>query len=156
MKLLRLDSDVFPVSNYERSRMKALGISEMVEVNGDTPEEIVQYGRDADIVMVISNYLPAKVIDHLDKCKLIMRRGTGYDKIDVASATAKGILIANLPAFAVTDVADHAIMLMLAVSKNLHKLMTGADSRDWVNLKQSGTGTRVFTATIPWNLTWSA
>jgi len=148
MKLLRLDSDVFPVSDYERRRMKELGISEMVEINGNTAEEIIQYGNDADIVMVISNYLPTKVIDHLDKCRLIMRRGTGYDKIDVERATEKGILVANLPSFAITDVADHAIMLMLAVSKNLNKLMMGVDSRDWVNLKKSVKGTRVSGKTL--------
>ena len=148
MKLLRLDSDVFPVSEYERRRVKELGISEMVEINGDTPEEIIQYGSDADIVMVVSNYLPTKVIDHLDKCRLIMRRGTGYDKIDVERATERGIMVANLPSFAVTDVADHAIMLMLAVSKNLNKLLTGVDGRDWVNLKKSLKGTRVSGKTL--------
>lgn len=148
MKLLRLDSEVFPVSDYERQRLSELGFSEIVEINGNTPEEIIACGKDADIVVVISGYLPAKVIDKLDKCRLIMRRGTGCDKIDIDRATERGIMVANLPAFAIEDVADHAIMLMLAVARNLHKLLGGVDGRDWVNLKKSVKNTRVSGKTL--------
>lgn len=145
MKILRLDSLVFPVSAYERKSWKLLGFSQFDEINGDTQEEIIAHGRDADVVVVISNYLPARVIDGFRNCRLIMRRGTGCDKIDIDRATEKGILVANLPAFATEDVADNAIMLMLAVARNLNTLINAVSDRDWVERKKKSrqTSTRV-------------
>lgn len=145
MKILRLDAKVFPVSDYERESWKNLGFTRIDEINGDTPEDIIAHGGDADVVVVISNYLPAHVIDGLKKCRLIMRRGTGCDKIDIGRATEKGIMVANLPAFAAGDVADNAIMLMLAVARNLKCLMSAVDDRDWLKRKQDAvrTSTRI-------------
>jgi len=136
MKMLRLDSELLVVTQYERDRLHALGFDEIDEINGDTPEEIIEHGRDADMVMVMSNYLPERVIESFEKCIAIIRRGTGCDKISIPTATKKGILVANLPAFAIEDVADHAMMLLLALARKLPYQEKALASRDWVNMKK--------------------
>ena len=148
MKMLRLDSVVFPVPKEERDRLKALGFTEIDEINGDTPEEIIEHGRDADMVMVTSNYLPRKVIEKLDNCKAIIRRGTGCDKIDIGTATERGIMVANLPAFAFTDVADHAMLLMLALARHLPVIEKAIEQRDWSNIKKNVEHTRIYGKTL--------
>lgn len=137
MKMLRLDSRIFPVTNQEREKLKSLGFTEIDEINGDTPEEIIEHGKDADMVMVTSNYLPAKVINSFEKCIAIIRRGTGCDKISIPTATEKGIMVVNLPVFATEDVADHAMALMLALARNIPLSERAVPSRDWVNIKQT-------------------
>ena len=136
MKLLRLDSHTFPVSETERKHLKEIGFNEVVEIQGYTPQEIIENGKDADVVVVISNYLQAKVITKLRNCRAIMRRGTGCDKIDIDCATEHGIVVANLPDFANKIVADHAMMLLLAVARKLPVMQNAIQSRDWVRIRK--------------------
>lgn len=137
MKVLRLDSLTFPVSAAERHRLHEIGFTEVVEIQGSTPQEIIENGIDAEVVMVISNYLGADVIEGLKKCRAIMRRGTGCDKIDVDYATEKGIIVANLPDFASSVVAEHALMLMLALARKLPVMQQAMESRDWIAIRQA-------------------
>lgn len=51
--------------------------------------------------------------------KVISRIGIGYDNVDVAAATAAGVIVCNAPDAPSVSTAEHALMLMLAVVKNL-------------------------------------
>ncbi len=59
------------------------------------------------------------VIDTLRKCRVIARTGVGVDNVDVAAASARGIVVTNVPDYGVDEVADHAIALMLACNRGL-------------------------------------
>jgi lactate dehydrogenase-like 2-hydroxyacid dehydrogenase len=59
------------------------------------------------------------VIDRLERCRIIVRAGVGYDQIDVAAAAARGIPVCNVPDYGTTEVADHAIALMLGLARGL-------------------------------------
>jgi len=133
MKILRLDAETFPPSQQERDVYHEMGFEDTVEMQGKTPEEIIAAGRDADFVVVVSNYLRANVIKEFQKCRAIMRRGTGCDKIDVDFATERGIIVSNLPVFAITDVADHAILLMLALARMLPQVSRAVETKTWLD-----------------------
>lgn len=148
MKMLRLDSKVFAVSPQERAGLRDLGFTEIDEINGNTPQEIICHGKDADMVMVTSNYLQKEVIESFSKCRAIIRRGTGCDKIDLKAATEKGIMVVNLPAFASGDVADHAILLMLALARHLPFLETAIERREWVGISSIVHPTRIAGKTL--------
>lgn len=143
MKVVRLDSTTFPVHELERKYLREMGFTEIVEIEGTTPDEIIEAGRDAEAIIVISNYLRANVIDELKNCKAIIRKGTGCDKIDLDRATEKGIIVTNLPDFANQDVADHAILLMLAVARKLPVMQKSMETRDWINVKIQNELTRI-------------
>ena len=66
--------------------------------------------------------LPAKVIDRLSRCRIISRLGTGTDKIDVAAASQKGIIVTNVPTFCTEEQADHTMALLLALARKLPKM----------------------------------
>ena len=51
--------------------------------------------------------------------KVISRIGIGYDNVDVAAATAAGVIVCNAPEAPSVSTAEHALMLMLAIVKNL-------------------------------------
>lgn len=51
--------------------------------------------------------------------KVISRIGIGYDNVDVAAATAAGVIVCNAPDAPSVSTAEHTLMLMLAVVKNL-------------------------------------
>lgn len=75
----------------------------------------------ADVDAIIVNLAPlnADVIRHLSRCKVISRYGVGYDNVDVAAATAKGIWVANVPDYCGEDVSDQALALFLSCVRNV-------------------------------------
>lgn len=54
--------------------------------------------------------------------KVVSRMGIGYDNIDVAAATAAGVVVCNGPESPTVSTAEHAMALMLAVTKELPSL----------------------------------
>jgi lactate dehydrogenase-like 2-hydroxyacid dehydrogenase len=59
------------------------------------------------------------VIQRLDSCRIITRLGVGYDLIDIAAAGARGIAVCNVPDYGTTEVADHAIALLLSFTRGV-------------------------------------
>jgi phosphoglycerate dehydrogenase-like enzyme len=59
--------------------------------------------------------LGADAIAKAAKCRIVVRGGVGFDNIDRAAAGARGIAVCNTPDYGTTDVADHAIAMMLTL-----------------------------------------
>ena len=59
------------------------------------------------------------LVERLDSCRILVRAGVGYDHIDIAACGARGIPVCNVPDYGTTEVADHAIALMLALARGL-------------------------------------
>ena len=59
------------------------------------------------------------VIGRLESCRIITRLGVGYDLIDVAAAGARGIAVCNVPDYGTTEVADHALALLLSLTRGV-------------------------------------
>ncbi len=55
----------------------------------------------------------------LPELKVVVRRGIGYDNVDVAACAAHGVAVCNTPDGPTVSTAEHALMLLLAVSKRL-------------------------------------
>jgi lactate dehydrogenase-like 2-hydroxyacid dehydrogenase len=51
------------------------------------------------------------------QCKIVIRNGVGYDNIDIEAWGRHGIPVCNVPDYGTTEVADHAIALMLAFTR---------------------------------------
>lgn len=48
-----------------------------------------------------------------------MRAGIGLDRIDLAAAESRGVMVRNTPGYGTQEVADHALMLMLTCIRQL-------------------------------------
>jgi C-terminal binding protein len=66
--------------------------------------------------------LSRETIARLERCRVIVRAGVGYDNIDVEAARERGIPVVNVPDYCVEEVADSAIGLMLALTRGLSEL----------------------------------
>jgi phosphoglycerate dehydrogenase-like enzyme len=66
-----------------------------------------------------------------DKCRIAIRAGVGFDNMDVKGWGARGIPVCNVPDYGTTEVADHAIALMLTLVRGttLYSERLTADTR---------------------------
>jgi D-3-phosphoglycerate dehydrogenase len=101
------------------------------------PDEIIPYVEECDALFAVSVNLPTPVIESLKRCKVISRLGTGTDKIDVATATKKGIIVTNVPYFCVQEQADHTMMLLLALERKLPRMMNSIYTGTWNQAKRA-------------------
>ena len=72
-----------------------------------------------DGLMVFRQWVRAEDIARMPKVRAIVRMGVGYDRIDRAAAAARGIMVCNVPDYGTTEVADHAVALMMALRRGL-------------------------------------
>ena len=75
--------------------------------------------READAIMTWRTHINAEAIERLERCKLIVRMGVGFDIVDVAAAATKGIPVSNVPDYCTNEVADHTIALLLTIVRGI-------------------------------------
>jgi D-3-phosphoglycerate dehydrogenase len=82
-------------------------------------QELVAKVPGVDILVGARNRMNRNVLDKADKVFFIQQCGAGYDNIDLKAARERGINVSNAGGAGVIPVAEHTLMLMLAISKNL-------------------------------------
>jgi len=75
--------------------------------------------RDADVALVMAAPIPKKLLAQATRLKFIQKLGAGVDRIDLDVCRQKGIGVARLQAGNAIPVAEHTILLMLAVYRQL-------------------------------------
>lgn len=71
------------------------------------------------------------MIERLSRCRVIARLGAGTDKIDVAEATRRGIVVTNVPDFCLNEQAEHTLALLLAFARRLPFMMEAMRTHSW-------------------------
>ena len=99
--------------DYEMEALRPIG-AEIVEIAAKTDDEFVAAARDADALYAKGRPITKRIIDGLERCKVIALGSVGVDSVDIAAATARGIPVTNVPDTFIEEVADHAMMLILA------------------------------------------
>jgi D-3-phosphoglycerate dehydrogenase len=82
-------------------------------------EDVIALCADADAVLVASAPIDAQALLSFQRCRAVIRMGTGYDNIDVEAAGNAGIPVANVPEFCTDEVADHTMAMLLACVRRL-------------------------------------
>ena len=77
--------------------------------------------KDVDVVLARTEFYTRKVLEAAKNLKIISRYGVGVEKIDLEAANELGIWVANTPTALTNAVAEHTLLLMLAVARNLHQ-----------------------------------
>src|SRR3989442_13366037 len=93
--------------------------ADIVEVAAATEAEFITAARQADALIAKGRPITKAIIDGLDRCKVIALGSVGADTVDVAAATARGIPVTNVPDTFIEEVADHAMMLILATFRRV-------------------------------------
>lgn len=86
---------------------------------GASSDRIVEALAGAAAVLAQTERYTAEVFDRLPELKIVARIGVGYDAIDVAAATERGVLVTTAQGANDWAVADHALALMLALCHNV-------------------------------------
>jgi D-3-phosphoglycerate dehydrogenase / 2-oxoglutarate reductase len=103
------------------------GIKKIVEAAGfklallesyTQKEELLTAVALADAVIIRSDIVDSDVLDAAKKLKIVVRAGAGYDNIDLAAATAKGVVAMNTPGQNSNAVAELAIGMMVFAARN--------------------------------------
>jgi D-3-phosphoglycerate dehydrogenase/C-terminal binding protein len=88
----------------------------------DVTREEQMWGRveDADALLVYHTIRVTRAtIERLERCRMIVRCGVGYDNVDFEFARSRGIPVANVPDYGTEEVADSAVGLMLALTRGI-------------------------------------
>ena len=81
------------------------------------PDEV---WRSCDAVLVWHRMkITADVVAKLDRCRMIVRVGVGFDNVDGAACKARGIPLSNVPNYGTTEVADHALAMLLYLVRGI-------------------------------------
>jgi len=103
------------------------GIRKIVEVAGfemvllenyTQKDELLKAAAEADAIIIRSDIVDADVLEAAKNLKIVVRAGAGYDNIDLAAATAKGVVAMNTPGQNSNAVAELAIGLMVFAARN--------------------------------------
>jgi D-3-phosphoglycerate dehydrogenase len=73
----------------------------------------------------------AKLLDRAKRLKVVGRAGIGVDNVDLAAATAKGVIVMNTPFGNSITTAEHAITLMLALARQIPAADVSTQSGKW-------------------------
>ena len=85
-----------------------------------TKEELLAAVGEYEALIIRSRTkVDRDVLDRAPKLKLVARPGTGLDNVDVEYAKSKGVTVVNSPESLVEGVAEHVVLLMLALSRKL-------------------------------------
>jgi D-3-phosphoglycerate dehydrogenase / 2-oxoglutarate reductase len=97
-----------------------------------TPEALIETVDEYDALVIRGRTkVDREVIDRATHLKLVARAGTGLDNIDVEYAKLKGVTVVNSPESLVEAVAEHVVLLMLALSRNLVAADLGVKAGKW-------------------------
>ncbi len=109
-----------PAASYEleMEALRPLG-AEIVEVAAKAEDDFAKAAGDADALYAKGRPITKRIIDGLERCKVIALGSVGVDSVDVAAATARGIPVTNVPDTFIEEVADHAMTLILATFRRL-------------------------------------
>ncbi len=107
-------------------------------INGDAIPEVSLAIRGTITAAAFKGHRPLefdkKKLDLLPELKIISNFGVGYDAIDISEATARGVKVTNTPDVLNDDVADIAVGMLIALSREFLMGVNWVKSGDWSKL----------------------
>lgn len=107
------------------------GIADVYVADNQDPNNYLDEMKDADALIVRIAKCDANAIENSPKLKAIGRTGVGYDSVDVKKATELGIPVVITPGANNRSVAEHAVAMIFALSKNLIEAQNEMCKGNW-------------------------
>jgi D-3-phosphoglycerate dehydrogenase / 2-oxoglutarate reductase len=115
--------------------------AEVVRSPDSDPETIRRLARDCDGIITRSK-LPDDVFQAAPRVRAVAIHGTGTDLVPLADATARGVMVSNIPGGNAQSVAEYCVMAMLVLSRQLFGITSALKSDSWDKARALGAGTR--------------
>jgi len=114
-------------------------VAQVDERIGLSSEELKSIIGDYDALMIRSGtQVTADVIEAADRLRIIGRAGVGVDNVDVPAATQRGVLVVNSPEGNTIAAAEHALAMLLSVSRHVPQAHGSMRSGAWDRKKYVG------------------
>ncbi len=110
-------SEIIKAANYEVA---------LLEKYSDKADLLAAVA-DVDAIIIRSDKITAEVIDAAKSLKIVVRAGAGYDNVDLAAASARGIVVMNTPGQNSNAVAELALSMMVFMARNQFTPGTGGE-----------------------------
>lgn len=108
-----------------------LARSAEVVVAADTTADTLRRAADGCEVVVVRAQLPDDIFEAAPSLIGAVRHGTGIDMIPLAAATARGVLVANVPGVNANAVAEHVLRSMLALARQTPQVAATLKDAGW-------------------------
>ncbi len=113
----------FPDAPFETLDVEAEAFGDGYDIShthifdpAEVPEDLIA-ACDA-IVLYHLMPMPGALLEKASNCKILVRGGVGFDSVDLRASGRLGIPVCNVPDYGTTDVADHAIAMMLDLRRS--------------------------------------
>lgn len=136
MKPKILFADRRPMSEAPMELLQSVGV--VVWASGDIEQELIRDMKDASIVISGLRKITRNAIFAAEKLKGIIVYGVGYDHVDVAAATEKGVYVVNTPGVNTISVAEFAFGLMIGAARKIPQLNANVKAGKWVRWELIG------------------
>src|SRR4051812_29556828 len=116
--LVAVADSVFPTLDATRDVLSAIG-ADVRLASAPTSEAILSVAAGADALLVTYAKITAEMITQMTRCRIISRFGIGVDNVDLAAATAAGIVVTKVPDYCIDEVSDHTLALLLSLVRKI-------------------------------------
>lgn len=92
---------------------------EWVEYQATAEAQVLERAKDADVIITNKVPIGETTLAGLPNLKMIAIAATGYDVVDVAACSNRGIIVSNVRGYAINTVPEHAFALIFALQRNI-------------------------------------
>lgn len=112
----------------------------LIYKTGMNPDDLKKEIQDVDALIIRSSTKVNKeVLAAAKNLKIIGRAGIGVDNIDCPAATERGVIVVNTPSGNATTTAEHAIAMLMALSRHIPQADKSMHQGEWEKSKFTGT-----------------
>ncbi|MBA2470512.1 MAG: C-terminal binding protein [Chloroflexia bacterium] len=105
---------------------------ELVGEPGRSEEHLIAMGQRADALMLSTrDPVSRRVCESVPRVKVIARYGVGLDNVDLQAAADYGIVITHYPLYCTSEVADHALAMVLTMNRRIAELNQDLHEGAW-------------------------
>src|SRR5713226_8165537 len=139
-KVLLIDPTPPPL--VERFRLMFPAGADLNIVPGYSEEDLARHAAETEILLVVQRKVDARLLSFVPRVRFVQRVGVGYDNLDLDALQAAGIVAAYTPGANAVAVAEHTILLMLALLKRFVAAESATRQGGWptMELFQAGLG----------------
>ena len=129
MKVRAVLPPFLPLEEIERrvgAILPGIDIATSLDASSHFPPEEVEV-----LILTTFHELTASTIAHYRSLKFVQVASTGYDRVDLTACRARGIMVSNIPVANSKTVAEHVVLLTLALLRDLRGLDADLRRGEW-------------------------
>jgi D-3-phosphoglycerate dehydrogenase len=120
----------YPDLAIEKSILEPIG-AEVIGLQCKDGKNLAELAADADVILQQYAKIFRETIEKLERCKGICRYGTGVDIVDVQAAYEHGMVVTNVPDYAIDEVADHTLAMGFMLLRRIPMYSEATRAGQW-------------------------